>query len=127
MRREQRTTTKSNPIAGRPSPCSSPRTVATTAWADICLPQGQKTKFESCVTDLVKITETGLKIMVEKKRGVRSIGGTHLPWRCSGQPSTRKDPPHFFRVANSAKKSRRNLTGVSGRSEIESFSKRNRV
>jgi len=63
MRREQRTTTKSNPIAGRPSPCSSPRTVATTTWADICLPQGQKTKFESCVTDVVKITETGLKIM----------------------------------------------------------------
>src|SRR6266540_4883146 len=60
MSREQRTTTKSNPIAGRPSPCSSPRTVATTARADICLPQGQKTKFESCVTDLVKITETGL-------------------------------------------------------------------
>src|SRR3954453_18804405 len=34
MRREQRTTTKSNPIAGRPSPCSSPRTVATTTRAD---------------------------------------------------------------------------------------------
>src|SRR3954447_14774440 len=34
MRREQRTTTKSNPIAGRPSPCSSPRTVATTRRAD---------------------------------------------------------------------------------------------
>jgi hypothetical protein len=34
--------------------------VATTTWAD--LPQGQKTKFESCVTDVVKITETGLKI-----------------------------------------------------------------
>src|SRR5437879_4641374 len=38
-----------------------------------------------------------------------------------------KRPPHFFRVANSAKKLRRNLTGVSGRSEIESFSKRDRV
>jgi len=25
--------------------------------------QGQKTKFESCVTDVLKITETGLKIM----------------------------------------------------------------
>src|SRR6185312_11585405 len=62
MRREHRTTTKSNPIAGRPSPCSSPRTAATTARADICRPQGQKTKFESCVTDVVKITETGLKI-----------------------------------------------------------------
>jgi hypothetical protein len=37
--------------------------VATTARADICLPQGQKTKFESCVTDVVKIVETGLKIM----------------------------------------------------------------
>src|SRR5213080_3152080 len=34
MRREQRTTTKSNPIAGRPSPCSSPRTVATTTRTD---------------------------------------------------------------------------------------------
>src|SRR3954464_10759684 len=34
MRREQRTTSKSNPIAGRPSPCSSPRTVATTTRAD---------------------------------------------------------------------------------------------
>src|SRR4051812_31677282 len=34
MRREQRTTTKSNPIAGRPSPCSSPHTVATTTRAD---------------------------------------------------------------------------------------------
>src|SRR5581483_5139085 len=33
MRREQRTTTKSNPIAGRPSLCSLPRTVATTTLA----------------------------------------------------------------------------------------------
>src|SRR5689334_13171468 len=46
MRREQRTTRKSNPIAGRPSPCSSQRTAATTTWADICLPRGQKAKFE---------------------------------------------------------------------------------
>ena len=37
--------------------------MATTTWADICLPRGQKTKFESCVTDVVKITEAGLKIM----------------------------------------------------------------
>src|SRR5690349_16846796 len=34
MRRERRTTTKSKPIAGRPSPCSSPRTAATTTRAD---------------------------------------------------------------------------------------------
>ncbi|MEH2500237.1 hypothetical protein V1294_006716 [Bradyrhizobium sp. AZCC 1678] len=32
-------------------------------WADICLPQGQKRKFESRVTDVAKITDTGLKIM----------------------------------------------------------------
>ena len=41
-------------------------------WVDICLPQGQKTKFESCVTGLVKITETGLKIMEAEEL---SIGG----------------------------------------------------
>src|SRR5215203_1605137 len=34
MRQEQRTTTKSNTIASRPSPCSSPRKVATTTRAD---------------------------------------------------------------------------------------------
>src|SRR5439155_22707747 len=34
MRREQRTTTKSNPTAGQPTPCSSPRTVATATRAD---------------------------------------------------------------------------------------------
>src|SRR5437588_2017896 len=36
-------------------------------------------------------------------------------------------PPRFFRAPKSAKKSRRNSIGVSGRSKIESFSKRNRV
>jgi hypothetical protein len=84
------------------------------------------------MTDVVKLTKTGLKIMeaeklsiggkiaekyacrtigcdtnshddsrahpllsVGKKTGVRSIGGTHLPRRCSGQLSTRKDPSLF--------------------------------
>src|SRR5216117_3700941 len=42
MRREQRTTTKSNPIAGRLSPCSSPRTVATTTWADSLVKNGSE-------------------------------------------------------------------------------------
>src|ERR1700739_3983278 len=42
MRREQRTTTKSNPIAGRPSRCSSPRTVATTTRADSLLKNGSE-------------------------------------------------------------------------------------
>src|SRR5437868_7227995 len=88
MRREQRTTTKSNPIAGRPSPCSSPRTVATTTWADICRPQGQKTKFESCVTDVVKITDTGLKIIQAEELSIGDkvaapVGGCYSVCRMS--------------------------------------------
>src|SRR5437588_3325629 len=42
MRREQRTTTKSNPMAGRLSPCSSPRTVATTTRADSLVKNGSE-------------------------------------------------------------------------------------
>src|SRR2546430_4061021 len=42
MRREQRTTTKSNPNAGRPSRCSSPRTVATTTRADSLVKNGSE-------------------------------------------------------------------------------------
>src|ERR1700739_3768130 len=42
MRREERTTTKSNPIAGRLSRCSSPRTVATTTRADSLVKNGSE-------------------------------------------------------------------------------------
>ena len=40
---------------------------------------------------------------------------------------SQKDPPRFFHTQNLAKKSRGNSVAASGRCEIESFSKRNRV